>query len=554
MKNLATPNQNDGVPVTPSSPWAPFRFRAFTILWVATVVSNIGTWMNDVGAGWLMASLDPSPSAVSLVQAATTLPVFLFALLAGALADMFDRRKLLMLVNVIMAATASAFALLVYLDAATPTVLIGATFILGTCTAFVAPAWQAIVPSLVPRHALQAAIALNSTGINVSRAIGPALAGVIIVSIGIYAPFALNAVSFIGILIALFTWKMTSETTSALPREHVIAAMMAGARYALHSAPLRATIGRAVAFFLFASAYWALLPLIAKTSLGGDARSYGILVGAVGVGAVLGALVLPRLRRRFGPDNIAAAGTLGTACVLVVFAIVPNLIAAAAGSLLAGASWIAVLSTLNASAQTALPSWVRARGLSVFITIFFGAMSLGSIIWGQVAQAAGIPAALIIAATGAVILIPVTWRLKLGLGEKLDLAPSAHWPAPVVVHENAHDRSPAMTMIMYHVPAKNHARFLVLATALSQARKRSGAYRWGLMQDAEHPDQFSEYFLETSWLNHLRHHERVSGSDRVIQDEIRTLLKPETTPVVTHLLGTAIPAKSKSATSKGSDQ
>ena len=542
-----------GTPST-SSPWAPFRFRAFTILWVATVVSNIGTWMNDVGAGWLMASLDPSPVAVSLVQAATTLPVFLFALLAGALADMFDRRKLLILVNVVMAGTASAFAMIVYLDAATPAFLIGVTFVLGTCAAFVAPAWQAIVPSLVPKQALQAAIALNSTGINVSRAIGPALAGVMIVSIGIYAPFALNAVSFVGIIIALFTWKMTPESNSTLPREHVLPAIVAGVRYALHSAPLKATLVRAVSFFLFASAYWALLPLIAKTSLGGDASSYGILVGSVGVGAVLGALLLPRLRRRFGPDVIAMSGTLGTACVLVVFAVVPNLMVAAAGSLLAGASWIAVLSTLNSSAQTAMPSWVRARGLSVFITVFFGAMSLGSIVWGQVAQAAGIPTALMIAAAGAVILVPLTWRLKLGQGEKLDLAPSAHWPSPVVVHENVRERSPVMTMIAYHVAAENHQLFLELTKSLSHARKRSGAYSWGIMQDAEHPDRFSEYFLETSWLNHLRHHERVSGSDRIIQDEIRGLLMPCTEPLVTHLLGTSASIKTKSRTSKGSNQ
>lgn len=552
MENNANPKQTEGMPGIPSSPWEPFRFRAFTVLWVATVVSNIGTWMNDVGAGWLMASLDPSPAAVSLVQAATTLPVFLFALLAGALADMFDRRKLLVLVNLVMAGTATAFALLVYLEAATPSVLIGVTFILGTCAAFVAPAWQAIVPSLVPKHALQAAIALNSTGINVSRAIGPALAGVLIVSVGIYAPFALNAISFIGIILALFTWKATQENSSTLPREHVLPAIVAGVRYALHSAPLKATLIRAVVFFLFASAYWALLPLIAKTSLGGDASSYGTLVGAVGVGAVLGALLLPKMRRRFGPDVIAMAGTIGTACVLVVFAVVPNLVAAAAGSLLAGASWIAVLSTLNSSAQTALPSWVRARGLSVFITVFFGAMSLGSIVWGQIAEVLGIPSALMVAAAGAVILIPITWSMKLGQGEKLDLAPSAHWPSPVVVHENAGERSPVMTMIAYQVPAENHQRFLELAKNLSHARKRSGAYSWGIMQNAEHPDQFTEYFLETSWLNHLRHHERVSGSDRVIQDEIRTLLIPDTKPAVSHLLGATAPVKPKSGKSKGS--
>lgn len=510
--------------------------------------------MNDVGAGWLMASLDPSPVAVSLVQAATTLPVFLFALLAGALADMFDRRKLLLLVNIVMAATASAFALLVYLDAVTPAFLIGVTFVLGTCAAFVAPAWQAIVPSLVPKSSLQSAIALNSTGINVSRAIGPALAGAMIVSIGLYAPFAANAVSFIGIIIALAFWRPKQEADTALPREHVLPAIVSGVRFALHSEPLKATLIRAVSFFLFASAYWALLPLIAKTSLGGDASSYGVLVGAVGVGAVCGAFLLPELRRRFGPNAIAMGGTFGTACVLVVFAMAPSLVAGAAGSLLAGASWIAVLSTLNASAQVALPEWVRARGLSVFISIFFGTMALGSVVWGQVAQIFDIPTALLTAAAGAILVIPMTWRMKLGLGEKLDLAPSAHWPSPVVVHENAKERSPVMTMIAYDVPAHNHAHFIELMHQLAHARKRSGAYSWGIMQDSEHPDQFSEYFLETSWLDHLRHHERVSGADRLLQEAVRKLVSENTKPIVTHLLGVAKLPKHRFGKKKDSER
>ena len=276
------------------SAWAPFAHRSFAVLWVATVLSNIGTWMHDVGAGWLMTELSPSPVMVSAVQAATTLPIFLFALLAGAVADIVDRRKLLIGVNLFLAANAATLATLVSLDLVTPLILILFTFALGTGAAFVAPAWQAVVPGLVPREDLPAAIALNSMGINVSRAIGPALAGFLIVGIGLWSPFALNSVSFIGIIAALLWWRPPVATQRTLPAEEVGSAIINGLRYARHSAPLRATLIRALAFFVFASAFWAMLPLVVRVVLSGGPTLYGLLLTSVGIGAVTGALILPR--------------------------------------------------------------------------------------------------------------------------------------------------------------------------------------------------------------------------------------------------------------------
>ena len=420
-------------PSPASGPWAPFAHRAFAVLWTATVISNVGTWMNDVGAGWLMTELSPSPLVVAAVQAATTLPVFLFALPAGAVADIVDRRRLLLVVNVMLGAAAAGLAALVAWGAMTPALLLLFTFLLGSGAAFLAPAWQAIVPRLVPREELPSAIALNSMGINVSRAIGPALAGALIVAAGLWAPFTVNALSFAAIIAALLWWTPPEAPPRRLPPEHVAGAIWAGLRHAAANGPLRATLLRAGAFFLFASAYWATLPLIARTVLGGGPTLYGILLGAVGAGAVGGALVLPAIRTSLGTDRTVAAGTLGTALVLALFAVVPSPVVAGAASALAGASWIAVLSSLHVSAQTALPDWVRARGLSVFLTVFFGAMSAGSLLWGQVASTMGIPAALLIAAAGAVVTIPLTWRAKLGQGAGLDLAPSLHWPAPPVL-------------------------------------------------------------------------------------------------------------------------
>ncbi|MEM1312905.1 MAG: MFS transporter, partial [Pseudomonadota bacterium] len=411
----ANPPESDANPAA-HGPMAPFRHRAFAVLWIATVASNVGTWMHDVGAGWLMTELAPSPMMVAAVQSATTLPIFLFALLAGAVADIVDRRRLLIGVNVALGVLALAMAAVVHLGLMTPWLLLLFTFAFGTGAAFMAPAWQAIVPKLIPREDLPSAIALNSMGVNISRAIGPALAGLLIVGAGLAAPFLVNAVSVVGIVAALCWWRPAAPPATGLPPEHVGGAMIAGLRYALNSPPLKATLARAAAFFLFASAFWAMLPLIAREVLAGGPTLYGVLLAAVGAGAVGGAFLLPRIKAALGPDGAVAAGTLGTIAVMLAMAAAPTHAVAVAASALAGLSWITVLSSLNVSAQTALPDWVRARGLSVFLTVFFGSMSLGSLFWGRIATVFDLSTALIASAVGAAILLPVVRRARLQKG------------------------------------------------------------------------------------------------------------------------------------------
>ena len=506
------------------SAWAPFGYPAFAVLWVATVISNIGTWMHDVGAGWLMTELSPSPAVVAAVQAATTLPIFLFALLAGAIADLIDKRRLLIVVNSFMAITAATLAVVVWQQQMTPVLLLIFTFLMGTGAAFSAPAWQAIVPKLVERKDLSSAIALNSMGINVSRAIGPALAGFLIVAIGLTSPFALNALSFLGIIAALLWWKPPSQASSSLPREPVFGAIRAGLRYAWNSPPVRATLIRAGAFFLFASAYWAMLPLIARQVLQGGPTLYGLLLAAVGLGAVLGALMLPKLRSRFDANALVALGTVGTATVLIVFALVPIQSLAIAASLFAGLFWIAVLSSLHVSAQTALPDWVRARGLSIFLTVFFGAMAAGSLIWGQIAAQLSIATALLIAAGGALALIPITWHAKLGLGEHLDLTPSSHWPEPLLDADvGPVSNQPVMIQVNYRIQSDHQQEFVQLMAQMARARKRNGGYGWRLMHDADDAREMAEVWFEASWSEHLRHHERVTEQDRLIQQRLLEL-------------------------------
>lgn len=524
----------DSPPVAPS-PWSPFRHTTFTVLWTATVIANIGTWMYNAASGWLMTTLNADPLVVSLVQVATSLPMFLFALPAGALADIIDKRRFLVALEGAIALVSGIIAALVWLNLVTPGILLLFTFLLGIGAALTAPPWQSIVPQLVPKPDLAPAVAANSVGINISRAVGPALAGVIIAGFGIASPFWLNAVSNLGIIGALLWWRSPQSAMHQLPAERFASAIRAGFRHARHNPHLRATLMRAVAFFLFASAYWALLPLVARSQISGGPELYGILLGAIGAGAVGGAFALPWLKAKFGPDRVVAAGTAGTAATLVLFGLAREPIMGLTASVIAGVSWIAVLASLNVSAQVALPDWVRGRGLSMFVTVFFGAMALGSAVWGQVAGMLGLPEAHFIAAAGALIAIPLTWRWKLQTAAGIDLTPSMHWPAPVITHEVEADRGPVLVTVEYRIQAGDRKSFLAALKKLAHERRRDGAYAWGVFEDSAEEGRFLETFLVESWLEHLRQHQRVTKADRILQSAVHRY-HVEGAPKVTHFI------------------
>ncbi len=341
-----------------TSPLAAFRYPMFTIVWIATVVSNVGGWMYAAAAGWLMTSLTKDAFVVSLVQVANTAPLFFFALVAGALSDTVDKRRLLIFGEVATAILSAAFAAMVWMNLVTPASLLWFMFLISVAGALTSPAWQAVVPSLVPKTELPSAISANSAGFNVSRAIGPALAGAIIGPFGIAMPFVINAVSNFGVIAALIRWRPAAQVSAIAP-ERFTSAIGNGLRYALNNPGLQRTFVRTVAFFLFASAYWALLPLVARTRITGGAEIYGILLGAIGLGAVAGALVMPYWKLKIGPDRLVAIASAGTAVALVLFGIAREPVVALLASLVAGVSWIAGVATLNVSAQEALPNWVR---------------------------------------------------------------------------------------------------------------------------------------------------------------------------------------------------
>jgi len=407
--------------------------------------------------------------------------------------------------------------------------------LIGAGAAITAPAWEAIVPLLVPRKDLQGAVSANAVAVNGSRAVGPALGGAITAAFGIAAPFWINAVSNLSVIVALLWWRPPVRDTGRLPPERFLGAIRAGVRHSIHNAFLRSTLIRTIAFFSFASAYWALLPLVAREQVGGGPGLYGLLLGAIGVGAVGAAFGLRWLRSQLGPDVLVAAGTLGTAVAMGLFGLARNTSVALVASLIAGISWITVLSALNVSAQVALPGWVRARGLAIFVTIMFGATTLGSVVWGKLADAYGLPMAHYLAAVGAMIAVPLTWRSKLQTGADFDLLPSMHWAPPITSRTVKEDEGPVLVTIEYRIDPSHRRGFLKALERLSRERRRDGAYRWGVFEDTAQPGRYLETFLNESWIGHLRQHRRVTHADQAVQKLVNSF-QIDGLPITTHYI------------------
>jgi MFS family permease len=503
------------------------------------IVSNIGTWMHDVGAAWLMTSLAPSPFMVALVQAAGTLPAVVLALPAGALADILDRRRYLIAVQLWMVCWVLILAYSAYHANTSAEGLLAITFALGIGTAMAMPAWASITPELVPTEQLRPAITLNGLGVNVSRAIGPALGGAIIALSGPAMVFILNAISFLGVLTVLLVWRRPSNPRP-LPAERFFGAMRAGLRYIRHAGPLHSVLVRAGAFFTFASALWALLPLLVRTLLHAGPAVYGVMLALIGLGAVLMALCLPRLRGHVSGDQLVVGASVIYACNLMTLAHIDNIYFIALQMGLTGSAWIAVVSTLQVSAQAALPEWVRARGLALFIVVFMSGMAGGSLLWGQIANLTSIPAALTAAGAGMLLAVFSSWNYRLGHTEELDLVPSQHWPTPAVATPLSHNQGPVLVQLIYQVAPERRHDFMRLMPSCRRMRLRDGAYLWRLYRDTAALDRYTEYFVVESWLEHLRQHHRVTADDKRLQQQIAECLLANTRPEITHNLAVDI--------------
>jgi predicted MFS family arabinose efflux permease len=492
---------------------------------IASSASNVGFAMFDMSSNWLMTSLNPDPMMVSAVQVATTLPMFLLTLPAGALTDIIDARRMLIGAQLAVTVVSIVFAALVAMHWATPAVLLAATFLLGGTGALAAPAWLVITPMLVPKRDLDSAIAINNSSYNVSRAIGPALGGLAIATVSITLPFWCFCVGNVAVLAALIWWRAPRRARESLPAERLFSALRTGLRYAKNNRDIDATIIRAVAFFPFASAYWALLPLVARVQIHNGPEVYGVLLGAIGMGSILGSFALNRLKALLGPDRLATLGTLGTILALGLYGAARDPWMGGIASLIAGASWITMMTTLFVSAQVALPEWVRGRGLAIFLTAYFGAMTLGSAVWGKVASVEGLSNALYLAAAGAAIGMALTARWRLQTAAALDLTPSMHWRTPVFVHPIEDDEGPILLTVEYQIDPKDIRPFLKLMHEIGLERKRDGAYAWGVFEDTQVSGRIIETFLIQSLLElkHLR--TRVTKADRIIEEQAGAFLK-----------------------------
>lgn len=524
---------------TPSSPsaggsFAPLRQPVFAVLWAAAVLGNVGSFMRDVASSWLVTDLSASPAAVALIQTAATLPIFLLAIPAGVLSDILDRRRFLIFVQLLLASVSGTLLLLSHFGALTVDYLIALTFVGGIGAALMGPTWQSIVPELVPRESLKGAVALNSLGINIARAIGPAAGGLILASFGAAVTYGMDVLSYVFVIAALLWWKRPAANDSALS-ENFLGAFRAGLRYTRASKELHRVLLRAAVFFLFASAVWALLPLVARQMLGGTSGFYGMLLGAVGAGAILGALVMPKLGAKLNADGLVLLASLVSAVVMGVLVFAPPKWLAVVMLVLLGMGWITALTTFNGVAQAILPNWVRGRGLAVYLMVFNGAMAAGSLGWGLVAREIGVPYALVASAAGLVIVALLFHRVRLPVGEA-DLQASNHWPEPLVSESVAHDRGPVLIQVEYRIAQQDRPAFLEAMQRLSQERLRDGAYAWGVAEHTSDPERVVEWFFVESWAEHLRQHHRVSHADADLQAETLRFHIGPGAPEVHHFL------------------
>ena len=516
------------------STWSPLRIGVFRAIWIAVLVANVGTWMQTVGAQWLLVHLPHAAILVALVQTADFLPDVLFGLVGGALADVFDRRRLLMVVQLTMASVGGALTILTFVGQMPPALLLVFTFALGCSSVFTNPAYQSLVPELVPRNQLRAASSLGSINVNLARLIGPALAGVLIARIGVTAVFGLNALTYVFFAVVLVTWRPPVGSAPELP-ERFISAMRVGSRYVLNAPVVRRILLRAALFLVPASVLWTLLPLVATQRLGLGAAGYGLLLGALGAGAVAGALILPRFRARISANYLIGAASVIYAVVLVLIVIVPNPALAMIVLVPAGAAWIAVLSDINAELQLFLPAWVRARGLSVYQMVLFGAQGVGAVMWGAIAEPLGVPAAFLIAAVAMVAGVASLrfWPFLETAG--MERRTMVYWPEPHLAFDAKLDSGPVVVRNTYTIASEREQPFLEAMARVRQSRLRTGATQWGLFRDGEVAHRFVELYVVPSWDEHLRQHRnRITGTDH--EFEVRADALSEPPPEVSHLI------------------
>ena len=520
--------------------FAPLRLPLFRDRWVASTVSGVGTWMQDTAGTWLMTVLTTSPLLIALMQTAASLPVLILGLFAGATADIYDRRRLLIFWQCWMLGAVAILAVLTFAGVVSPLTLLLFTFLLNIGSAMNNPAWQAIVPELVPKDQLPNAVALNAASNNLARAVGPALGGLLVAtfvraSSGAGWVFALNSASFAGVIWNLWRWQREPVFKSALPAERLAGSVRSGVRYLRFSPTLQGPLARAFGFTFFVSAVWSLLALIAKRDLHQGAMGYGILNGSLGVGAVAGASLLARIRRRVNAGALLSAMSIYYVVALVALALVHQPAIVIATLLGAGFAWTSTMSTLNVSVQLSAPRWVSARALGVYLMTFQGGLALGSVVWGAIAERSSVSMALLWAAGGMAASLPFLLRIPILKGALPDLTPY-EWKRPVPTFAATPDPEdgPVRISVDYRVLPQHLSAFTQAIYQLKGVRLRDGAIRWAIYRDANDAEHLNETFLMESWLEYLRSRERVTAADQACRERVWALHAGPEPPKISH--------------------
>lgn len=522
-------------PLPSVSALSPFRYPVFRSVWLASTVSNLGGLIQSVGASWLMLSIAPAPAMVALVQASVTLPIMLLSLFAGAMADNRDRRKVMLATQVFMLIVSIALAVFAWLGLITPWLLLLFTFLIGCGGAFNAPAWQASVGDMVPRSELPGAVVLNSMGFNIARSVGPAIGGAIVAAVGVAAAFAVNIATYIPFIAVLARWR-GPQSSQSLPRETLGIAIATGIRYVAMSPVIHKVLIRSLVFGVGASVVLALLPLVAKVLIAGGPVTYGLLLGAFGVGAVAGAMSAAQLRRKFSTEAIVRFGCCGLAVAAAIVGVSTNLVLTMAALIVAGAGWVLSLATFNVAVQMAAPRWVVARALSLYQMTVFGGLAAGSWLWGVVADQSGIGPALLIAAVVMFVCAVLGFGLPLSQAGELNLDPLSHWKEPVTAVPVEPRTGPVVVTIEYLIHEEDVLEFLTRMAERRRIRRRDGARNWRLLRDLADPHVWVERYETPTWLDYIRLNSRPTHDDAIVPEKIRALHRGAAAPRVRRMI------------------
>ncbi|MBB3461053.1 MFS transporter [Rhizobium sp. BK377] len=518
-----------------SSTFAPLRHETYRNIWFASLASNFGGLVQAVGAAWMMTVITSSEDMVALVQTSTALPIMLFSLVSGALADNYDRRRIMLTAQSMMLAVSILLTACAILGWITPGLLLFFTFLIGCGTALNNPAWQASVGDMVPRADLPGAVTLNSMGFNITRSVGPAIGGAIVAAAGAAAAFAVNALSYIALIYALLRWR-PSTSASTLPRETLGSAIFAGMRYVSMSPNLEKILLRGLVFGVGASSIQALLPVVALDLVSGGPLTYGFMLGAFGIGAIGGAMLSARLREMFSSETIIRLAFLGFALSAVIAALSPSAVLTSAGLLIAGACWVSALSLFNTIVQLSTPRWVVGRSLSLYQTVTFGGIAGGSWLWGIIANNYGLSDALLMSAAVLLLGVVIGLRFSMPAFASLNLDPLNRFIEPALGLDITPRSGPIVIQVGYQIADDDLAEFMTLMVERRRIRIRDGARNWALMRDLENPGLWTETYHTPTWVEYIRHNQRRTQADAENTDRLRALHRGEGLPHVHRMI------------------